>query len=93
MSAPGAPHGLDQNEEAGGQPLVYGSIPASALLQRSSGASTHLIVGHTSATPITGLRLTYLDIWNETTSTYTRYRCRDDMLGNSELYVSDEGLT
>ena len=93
MSAPGAPHGRQQQEELGGQPLTFGSIAESTLLQRSSGTSTHLIVGHSSTTPITGLRLTYLDIWNETTSTYTRYRCRDNADGDSELYVSDEGLS
>jgi hypothetical protein len=50
MSAPGAPHGLDQQEEAGGQPLVYGAIPVSTLLFRSSGATDYQIIGLTVGT-------------------------------------------
>lgn len=46
MSFPApAAHGQGQIKESGGQPLVYGSIPVDSLLQRFSGASSHVVRG------------------------------------------------
>lgn len=87
-----AAHGRLQAKEAGGQPLAYGSIPENGVLQRSSGSNTHLITGSTTPS-VTGIRLEYIDILNETTSTYTRWRCRNNGDGISELYIDEEGLS
>lgn len=87
MSAPGAPHGTRQQEEAGGQPLVYGSIPDGAVVMRSS----FQLVGNSASAPITGLRLVSFLIQNEDDGLFYTVKCRNTG-GVATLYLSDTGV-
>ena len=86
MSAPGAPHGIRQQEEAGGQPLVYGVIPDGSILFRSA----HTIRGNGSGAPVTNIRVNTLEILNETDGFYYTIRCKN-IDGVATLYLSDTG--
>ena len=83
-----AAHGQQQVKEAGGQPLPYGSIPEGTFLVRSG----NNIVG-TGSGVTAAIRFDSFEIKNQSTGKYTRYKCRDDGMGNSELYIDAEDLT
>lgn len=88
MSAPSTPHGRQQQEEAGGQPLVYGAIADGAVVLRSG----YQLVGNSSAFPITGLRLVSFLIQNVDNGLYYTITCGNNADGKAELRLSDTGV-
>lgn len=69
---------------------MFGSVPELTFLMRQSSTNTHIIAGSGSVGGT--IRLTSFEILNQTTGLYTRYKCRDDELGNSELYIDAEDI-
>ena len=87
MAFPGASKPYrEQLKEANGQPLPIGAISDGQLVRRSG--ITLLGVNTLANIRFSG---SYLEILNETDGLYYQIRCRNDLNGFAELFLSDAG--